>query len=205
MGNFLFLEGNSGEGKTTLLFECLNPLKSITAGFYSQRLIDDKGETQGFRLVPAEEDWIPRMRYRNGLSNMFIERTNTGWKKRLEFFEKEGADILHSAKGKKLCLMDEIGGVELFAPGFMKAVFDCVDGFVPCIGVLKSRNNFLSMSERVPVRPEADRLLEKLKEELTSRPCGRILKFERDEEDSIRLEIIRFLNDNLEEWAGGKT
>ncbi len=199
MGNFLFLEGNSGEGKTTMLFECLKPWKTMTGGFYSQRLIDDKGETAGFRMVPASEDWLPVIPCRDGLSNVFIERTGTGWKKRLEFFEYTGVNILKTAGGKKLCLMDEIGGVELFAPGFMQAVFECIDGVIPCIGVLKSRKNLKSMSERIPVRPESDRLLEKLETELRIRMQGRILNFERDHRDRIRMEIMEFLKENLRE------
>lgn len=204
MGTFLFLEGKSGEGKTTLLFQCLSAYKKMIGGFYSQRLIDKAGLTVGFRMVSASEAWVPRLPYRDGLTNVFIERTGTGWKKRLDFFEKEGIDMLHSLKGRKLCLMDEIGGVELLSPDFMKAVLGCIDEEIPCIGVLKSRENFQSMSTRVPVKREADRQLGKLKDGLAGRPWGEILTFERHKEENIRTEIMRFLKDNVDEYKSGR-
>ena len=72
MGGFLFLKGDSGEGKTTLLFECLKPWHRMIGGFYSQRLIDEKGMTMGFRMVPANEEWIPAAFYKKGMTNVFI-------------------------------------------------------------------------------------------------------------------------------------
>jgi nucleoside-triphosphatase len=198
MGSFLFLEGDSGEGKTTLLFKCLQSYKKKIGGFYSQKLINATGDTRGFRMIPASEAWIPSLPYQKGISNVFIEKTETGWEKRLEFFDTEGVNMLSIGKEQKLILMDEIGGVELLSSKFMNAFYQCIDGDFPCIGVIKSRKNFQSMSTRVPVKSEAKSRLLELEEELKSRSWGKILTFKRRNEEHLHKEIITFLKQNVD-------
>lgn len=195
MGKFLFLKGDSGEGKTTLLFECLKPWHRMIGGFYTQRLINDDGMTMGFRMVPAEEEWIPAAAYKNGMTNVFIQRIEHGFQKNPEFFKTDGIEILRSTAQRKLCLLDEIGGVELFIPEFMEEVLCCINSRIPCIGVLKSQKNLQSMRTRVPTEPGPDKLLQDLEETLGKRPDGRILTFERDKKEHIRAEIMEFLRE----------
>ncbi|GLC82858.1 nucleoside-triphosphatase [Lacrimispora brassicae] len=203
MGGFLFLKGDSGEGKTTLLFECLKPWHRMMGGFYSQRLIDEEGMTMGFRMVPADEEWIPAASYKKGMTNVFIQRTENGFHKNLEFFKTAGKEILRSSTHSRLCLLDEIGGVELFVPEFMAAVLGCIDSEVPCIGVLKSRKNLEAMRTRVPTQPEPDKLLLDLEEKLGKRSNGRILTFEREKKEYIRTEIMEFLREYTEKEGKG--
>ncbi|HCD44230.1 MAG TPA: hypothetical protein DEQ64_10930, partial [Lachnoclostridium sp.] len=125
MGKFLFLKGDSGEGKTTLLFECLKPWHRMVGGFYSQRLLNEDGLTMGFRMVPAAEEWIPAAAYKKGMTNVFIQRNENGFQKNLQFFKTDGIEILRSSAHNKLLLLDEIGGIELFVPDFMKEVLCC--------------------------------------------------------------------------------
>ncbi|MEY8352245.1 nucleoside-triphosphatase [Lachnospiraceae bacterium 54-53] len=198
MGNFLFLTGNSGEGKTTLLFECLKPLHESMGGFYTQRLINEAGSTMGFRMVPASEEWAPKAPYKKGLSNVFMEQTEGGFQKNLEVFETVGTEILLSSVNTRLCLMDEIGGIELAVPGFIKAVLDCMDHHVPCIGVLKSRRNLAAMSSRIPVLPEADQKRVELEAEIMKRAGGQVHLFERAKTETVRGFILDFLKENTE-------
>lgn len=193
MEGSLFLKGDSGEGKTTLLFECLRPWHKTMGGFYTQRLVDEKGKTMGFRMVPANEEWASQAPYKKGLSNVFLERTEAGFQKNLEVFEGTGAELLRSSANKKLCLMDEIGGVELFAPEFMNALGNCLEGPVPCIGVIKSRKNLSAMATRIPVMSESDRLNMELEENILKRSKGQIITFERQRESMIRQIILDFL------------
>lgn len=193
MESSLFLKGNSGEGKTTLLFECLRPWHKNMGGFYTQRLVDEKGRTMGFRMVPANEEWASQALYKKGLSNVFLEWTEAGFQKNLEVFERTGAELLQSSANKKLCLMDEIGGVELFAPGFMNALRNCLEGPLPCIGVIKSRKNLSAMATRIPVLPESDRLNMELEEEILKRSKGQIITFERQKESMVYRIILDFL------------
>ena len=203
MGGFLFLKGDSGEGKTTLLFECLKPWHRMIGGFYSQRLIDEEGMTMGFRMVPADEEWIPAASYKDGMTNVFIQRTENGFRKNLEFFKIDGLEILRSSTHSRLCLLDEIGGVELFVPEFMDAVLCCIDSEIPCIGVLKSRKNLEAMRTRVPTQPGPDKLLLDLEEKLGKRANGRILTFEREKKEHIRTEIMEFLREYTEKEGKG--
>lgn len=199
MGKFLFLKGDSGEGKTTLLFECLKPWHRMVGGFYSQRLLNEDGMTMGFRMVPAEEEWIPAAPYKKGMTNVFIERTEHGFQKNLPFFKSDGIEVLRSYAHHKLCLMDEIGGIELFVPEFMEEVLCCIDSQVPCIGVLKSQKNLESMRTRIPTEPDPDKLLRDLEEKLVRRLNGRILTFDREKKEHIRTEIMEFLRECTEE------
>ena len=198
MGKFLFLKGDSGEGKTTLLFECLKPWHPKVGGFYSQRLLNEDGMTMGFRMVPAEEEWIPAAAYKKGMTNVFIERTEHGFQKKLQFFKTGGIEILRSYTHKEFCLLDEIGGIELFVPEFMEEVLCCIDSQVPCIGVLKSRKNLEAMKTRVPTEPDPDKLLRDLEEKLVKRSNGRILTFERKKREYIQTEIMEFLRECTE-------
>lgn len=198
MGEFLFLKGDSGEGKTTLLFECLKPWHRMTGGFYSQRLINEDGITMGFRMVPAGEEWIPAASYKKGMTNVFIEQTENGFHKNLEFFKTDGIEILRSSPENRLLLLDEIGGIELLVPEFMEIVLGCIDSKVPCIGVLKSRKNLESMRTRVPAQQELDKLHSDLEETLKKRSNGRILTFDRERKEHIRTEIMEFLRECTE-------
>lgn len=198
MGKYLFLKGDSGEGKTTLLFECLKPLHPMVGGFYSQRLLNEDGMTMGFRMVPAEEEWIPAAAYKKGMTNVFIERTEHGFQKNLQFFKTGGIEILRSYTRKEFCLLDEIGGIELFVPEFMEEVLCCLDSQVPCIGVMKSRKNLEAMRTRVPTEPDPDKLLRDLEEKLVKRSNGRILTFEREKREYIQTEIMEFLRECTE-------
>lgn len=203
MGKFLFLKGDSGEGKTTLLFECLKPFHRMVGGFYSQRLLNEDGMTMGFRMVPAEEEWIPATVYKKAMTNVFIERTDHGFQKNLQIFKTDGLEILRSSAHKELFLLDEIGGIELFVPEFIDKVLSCIDSQVPCIGVLKSHKNFESMRTRIPAEPDPDKILQDLEEELVKRTNGRILTFEREKREHIRTEIIGFLRECTEKEGKG--
>jgi nucleoside-triphosphatase len=198
MGKFLFLKGDSGEGKTTLLFECLKPWHRMVGGFYSQRLLNEDGLTMGFRMVPAAEEWIPAAAYKKGMTNVFIQRNENGFQKNLQFFKTDGIEILRSSAHNKLLLLDEIGGIELFVPEFMKEVLCCIDSQVPCIGVLKSQKNLEAMRTRVPTEPDPDKLLRDLEEKLVKRSDGRILTFDREKKEHIRAEIMEFLRECTE-------
>ncbi len=203
MGKFLFLKGDSGEGKTTLLFECLKPWHQIMGGFYSQRLLNEDGMTMGFRMVPADEEWIPAAAYKKELTNIFIQRNEHGFQKDLQFFKTDGIEILRSSAQRKLCLLDEIGGVELFVPEFMEEVLCRIDSQIPCIGVLKSQKNLQSMRTRVPTESDPDKLLRELEEKLEKRSNGRILTFDREKKEHIRAEIMEFLRECTEKEGKG--
>jgi len=160
--------------------------------------MNEDGMTMGFRMVHADEEWIPAAAYKKGLTNIFIQRTEHGFQKNLQFFKTDGIEILRSSAQRKLCLLDEIGGIELFVPEFMEELLCRIDSQIPCIGVLKSQKNLQSMRTRVPTEPDPDKLLRDLEEKLEKRSNGRILTFDREKKEHIRAEIMEFLGECTE-------
>lgn len=196
-GKSLFLTGDSGEGKTTLLFQCLKPYRAATGGFFSQRLVNKSGDTVGFRLASAKEEWEPKVCYEEGLTNIFLRRTIEGMVSYPEVFQKEGRKLLTSHGDHKLILMDEIGGVELLIPEFMEPVYACINGSKPCIGVIKSRNNFAMMMARNGGNPSAFRLRDELEESVKTSPHNQLLTYHRKNEEAVREKILKYLGEGI--------
>ncbi|MGC6178276.1 nucleoside-triphosphatase [Lacrimispora sp. 38-1] len=197
MGKSLFLTGDSGEGKTTLLFQCMKPFRAVTGGFYSQRLIDENGDTAGFRLASAKEEWEPIACYQEGLTNIFLRRMKEGMVSVPEVFQNEGRKLLSVHGDNKLILMDEIGGVELLIPEFMEAVHDCMKGPKPCIGVIKSRKNFAMMLSRHGCNSSASHLRDELEEAVLMNQDNQLLTFWRKDEDAVREKILKYLSEGI--------
>lgn len=193
MGKSLFLTGDSGEGKTTLLFQCLEPYRSFVSGFFSQRLIDKNQNTVGFRLASAKEEWKPKAFYEGHLTNVFLRRENDNTFIFPEVFVTAGSNLLKNHENEKLILMDEIGGIELLIPEFMEAIHRCLAGPAPCIGVVKSQKNLALMTKRSGGNLSLERLLTELEEDLLKDQRNRILTFQRSRKEVIRTEILNFL------------
>lgn len=197
MGRSLFLTGDSGEGKTTLIFQCLKPYRSVTGGFYSQRLMDENGDTAGFRLASAKEEWEPKGIYREGLGDVFLRRTKDGMLLYPQVFLNTGRKLLAGDGKEQFLLMDEIGGVELLIPEFMEAVHDCLNGPKHCIGVIKSRKNYAGMMSRNGSSPFAPQLREKLEEEVLRNPDNQLLTYWRKDEESVREKILNYIREGI--------
>ena len=193
----LFLTGNSGEGKTTLLFQCLKPYRAVTGGFFSQRLVSESGDTVGFRLASANEEWEPKICYQDGLTNIFLKRTKEGIVSFPEVFQKEGRELLTNHGDHKLILLDEIGGVELLIPEFMEAVYACLNGPKPCIGVIKSRNNFAMMMARNGGNSSAFHLRDELEESVRMSLRNQLLTYHRKDEEAVREKILKYLREGI--------
>ena len=196
MGKSLFLTGDSGEGKTTLLFQCLKPYRSFVSGFYSQRLIDKNQNTVGFRLASAKEEWKPKAFYEEPLTNVFLRRENGNTLTFPEVFLTTGSKLLKNHENEKLILMDEIGGVELLIPEFMEAIHQCFNGPTPCIGVVKSHKNLALMTKKSGGNLSLENLLTKLEEDFLKDQKNRILTFKRSLKEEIRTEVLDFLKQN---------
>ena len=54
-----------------------------------------------------------------------------------EVFDTVGAGLLYRAEKYSLIIMDELGFMESRAFEFQKAVFECLDGDIPVLGVIK--------------------------------------------------------------------
>lgn len=194
MYRHLFLEGPIQMGKSTLLRELLSPYKDMIGGFASQRMLNDDGRTIGYRIGPADSTTltIPFTEGRDlpGVFRIIHEDGNS--EKFPEIFDTCGIELLDAAKGKKLILLDEIGGAELLNTGFREALYDVLAGETPCIGVIKLNSKASFMSKTAGYSSTVAEYNARLREKILNEYGGRILPFERGD-NKLKKEAEEFL------------
>lgn len=159
----LFLEGPIQTGKSTLirkvLGECLKEHDDLkVAGFQSQRITDEKGDTVAFRIGPAPETGltVPACELAinpesdsDCLAGCVFKAFASGKTRKFrEVFEKQGVELLKksAATAPHVILLDEIGGEELLCEGFREELYRVLGGETLCIGVIKAEASALRMS-----------------------------------------------------------
>ncbi len=149
MTKHLFFEGPSGCGKSSAILRELNDLLPYAGGFCTSRMIDEKGNACGFRHVaPIEFSSLTEL-YEPGLTGMFIESFEEEFSFHREVVRTTSLDMLRDSVGKRLYLIDEIGGTELQIPEFTEALIYRLNSEIPCVGVWKAENNSLNMKRRL--------------------------------------------------------
>lgn len=148
--NNLFLKGNTGIGKSTIIKDSIIPYIDYVGGYYTQRILGDKGKI-GFLVSPIECK-------KNYLLNRSIKDLEPAEKERLFIYkDADGTWIFNNelfaycsikylTKGlqdkKRLLIADELGGVELQNNSFLQEIEKILLSDVPVLGVLKSSGNF---------------------------------------------------------------
>ncbi|AMP21291.1 hypothetical protein AZF37_09175 [endosymbiont 'TC1' of Trimyema compressum] len=131
-------------GKSTLLFKMIKPYIDCFGGFCVQRLLKDC-RCVAFALRDIEEISNPILvnHYEKNDKDIFIDKTDGGFKMKLAVFEEKGLAILQKAQtsNKKIIFLDEIGGVELFLSVFKRETLKLLEGEKPCLGVLKFKED----------------------------------------------------------------
>jgi nucleoside-triphosphatase THEP1 len=97
----LFLLGNIGAGKSTLIKNALVPCLESVGGFFVQRVIVND-IYYAFRLLPVTtaEEYILDLRQErlNNTKNAFLFRDESGnWKNSMDVFSTTGIDCLENA------------------------------------------------------------------------------------------------------------
>jgi len=143
----LFLFGNIGAGKSTLIRECLLPYLNEVGGFYVQRIFCGN-ELIAFSLKPITDESSYELTLKvddlEGLDNLFLYLdTNGKWQSNNDVFLKSGLELLQNSiqNNKKLILLDELGGIELHNKIFMTEVYKIIKGSIPLLGVVKAPKN----------------------------------------------------------------
>lgn len=123
----VFLTGDRGVGKTTVVTEVLDLLGVSHGGFRT------KPCPGGYKIVDigsGSETPIAKVDERGA------------WKPHPAGFEQIGVEAMERAlRSKNLILMDELGFLELGAPRFQQAVLAALKGPQPVLGVLRSAHN----------------------------------------------------------------
>jgi nucleoside-triphosphatase len=191
----LFLQGNTKLGKSTLLTDCLRPYRNDAGGFLVQRMVQD-GATRAFCLF-ALSNGIPPLTvpYNEHAEHIFIEQTKQGWQQYPEVFARAGAALLSPAAlaGKKLIVLDEIGGIELLSPEFRAALSRALGGDIPCIGVIKSAVNRAKMEDKLDLEHEYQVQYRRLFEDISGKFRGKIITLTDETRAQVQLELQKFL------------
>lgn len=190
----LFLEGPVQEGKSTLIRRLIEPYLEQTGGFSSQRLLDGTGATVGFRIASAAEALILTREYDRELNDIFLYFDGSRAVKTPEVFTEAALNYLTNFDGKKLILLDEIGGMELGVSAFRETLYQVLGGSIPCIGVLKLEEKNRHMCEQAVIDKSCLTWHQKLKRDMTERFDTELVPFSRRIEAEAERSVRMFLN-----------
>lgn len=169
----LFLTGDMGCGKSTAIARALGDRLGRCGGFLTQRVYDDQGVLQGFRICSTDgSESMDFLVFING--NPMIYPVS---------FETLGVKLL---KGQTLVL-DEIGGVELLCPRFRDALYQVLGSDIPILGVLKGQNPQTAMMDKLSLRQDYIAAVRDLYDLLQNDPDTVIYECTKFDENALRL------------------
>ena len=163
----LFLEGDIGCGKTSILLKNLTPYLPHSKGFMTLRLLDDQKNVRAYSIVPAAARVSSYEKFTSNDPNIFLEKTTTGWKRNEEVFTKVGLPMITDSEAASFFLLDEIGGFELLQPKFFNRLLEMLSSDKPCIGVIKSFKNLKTMCGRIGINDEYTKIFSLFHNEIT--------------------------------------
>lgn len=197
MYKHLFLEADIQTGKSTLIRKIIAPYIDEIGGFSSQRLQNENDETIAFRIVPAS-DLRLAVPYEDTPESIFrIINEDVRGLNKPEIFESEGLKYLTNNTGKKLILLDEIGGIELRNDTFREKLHEVLAGDTPCIGVIKQQKKAASMSCLSGKTSATAELNLHLRDRMLNEYGCKILQFQRNN-TSVEVEITEFIKNIFE-------
>lgn len=179
MRKHIFFEGAIQEGKSTLIRKLIGRHLKDVGGFSSQRLLNDLGETMGFRIVPASDAMFLTRKYSPDLTDVFLLFNDGEIKMTPEIFADTAIKYMRKGQEKKLILLDEIGGVEMLMPEFREELYEVLKGEVPCLGVLKLEVNNRHMCRNANINHACIDYHLQLRDSLVNGHEADLLRFER--------------------------
>ncbi|MEF9946438.1 MAG: nucleoside-triphosphatase [Lachnospiraceae bacterium] len=192
MSNMLFLEGLPGLGKSTMLLETAQKYTLLGSGFFSQRLNDSTGKTKAFQLVRYRQGMQSVMPYAGNERDIFFKYPKTAYQEvHMEVFDYI-REIVGDYRGTDFLLLDEIGGMELKSKIFTSFLYEMLESGIPCIGVLKSKENHKHMAQHVEETKVTEDAYIALREALENRYGANILCAETRAELKTQKQVERF-------------
>lgn len=137
MMQHLFLTGEKGVGKTTLLKGLLAQYHGPVGGFFTIKTRQVRPGRYTVHLLQAGRDEKP------GEENLLFCCGDPISPALAARFDMLGCAALAAGGGAGLLVMDELGPHEQDAQGFCQAVRKALDGDVPILGVLQRANTSL--------------------------------------------------------------
>lgn len=147
----LFLEGNIGVGKTSLILDQLRNFSGNVAGFISVRLVNESEETVAFALQDVRKAFasVQHIDQTQIPSKDIFLRGNKSYRTvDLSVFSRIES-FLQDAMQADVVVLDELGGIEMQVERFRQAVYPILQSEIPCVGTFKSCQNYQHMKQHV--------------------------------------------------------
>lgn len=193
----LFFEGPSGCGKTSLILSKLGRELLIGAGGYlTVRLHNEDGSRAGFRVIRACEAVSPDELLTAECANVFIRITSEGRHAEYTVFSDFVHKVLKEREKVPFLLLDELGGIELMDRTFTEKLIEIMQGPIPVIGVLKSRNNAVHMAEKLSLGEEYMSAYETFRKQVSEDAFTEIIDMQKETVAEARKFIDKWLADN---------
>jgi nucleoside-triphosphatase len=132
----VFITGLPGCGKTTLIKEILKELKSEAGGFYTLEIRKGK-ERIGFEIVSLDGK-KGVLAHKDFKSKFKVSKYGVN----IEDLDRIGTNaILKAIKENKVCVIDEIGGMEIKSEKFKRAAETALNSSIPILGTITLKSN----------------------------------------------------------------
>jgi nucleoside-triphosphatase len=146
MGRAIFLTGNPGCGKTTLIRRVVDLLSGPVGGFYTQE-IRERGQRKGFEIVTLDG--------RRGI----MAHVDVRGTKRISRYGVDtstldalGVEAIEKAiAGRGIVVIDEIGPMEILSDRFREVVLKALESDAAVLGTIVKRS--ISFTDRIKSMP----------------------------------------------------
>ena len=149
----LFLTGTIGCGKSTAILTAIGDRLADFGGFLTRRIRDANGHTVAFSLCSAD----------GSREAVFLDCASGKPEIHWDVFRTLAPELM---AGKYL-ILDEIGGMELLCPEFVRALDALLDTDIPIIGVMKGDTAASAMIRRLGLSEEYETSANALRQRLS--------------------------------------
>lgn len=132
----IFITGEPGCGKTTLIMEIIKELNLYADGFYTTE-IRKGGDRIGFKIITlnGREGTLAHV-------NIKSPYKVSKYKVNIKDLEEIGVNsILNSLKENKITVIDEVAKMEMFSEKFKKAIFTALESKNKVLGTMMLKQN----------------------------------------------------------------
>lgn len=136
----------------------------------------------------------PYASFDKNISGMFITKAKEGWKLEMDVFTESALKCLQGFEGKKLVILDEIGGIELLSERFMDCVRKVFESGIAYIGVIKSYESVKVIEKATHIGNRIQKRRKLLIKDIEKNYNGRILTLTETTRPEVESSIDHFLS-----------